>query len=329
MKNKEKILNQYDLEEICSYEYILINGIKQYIQIRGEKRDNPVLLFIHGGPGGALSGLSHVMQVEWEKHFTVVNFDQRNAGKTYVANKDKAFEIGKSGSVEDYLKDIDEIVEYLHSKLAFEKLYIMGFSWGSVIGAEYAKKYPGKVKAYIGVGQLISYENGFKYICKKIEEAAKEKGNKKDADIAQKLINDYPSESIMTKDRMKNIRTFATYANRYLVKHAKAFPLKAIISSPFMNLEQKIAMFNSNIRLFDGTYQTMFSYEFKDNLKFDIPVCFITGEEDVNCPGELVAEIMDSIDAPEKEYHIIPGASHMCFYDNAKEFEKIIFSYVR
>ena len=125
-----------------------------------------------------------------------MNFDQRNAGKTYVANKDKAFEIGKSGSVEDYLKDIDEIVEYLHSKLAFEKLYIMGFSWGSVIGAEYAKKYPGKVKAYIGVGQLISYENGFKYICKKIEESAKENGNKKDADIAQKLINDYPSESI-------------------------------------------------------------------------------------------------------------------------------------
>lgn len=205
MKNKEKILKPYGPEGMCSYEYKLINGIKQYIQIHGEKRDNPVLLFIHGGLGGALSGLSHVMQVEWEKHFTVVNFEQRNAGKTYVANKDKAFEIGKSGSVEDYLKDIDEIVEYLHSKLAFEKLYIMGFSWGSVIDAEYAKKYPGKVKAYIGVGQLISYENGFKYICKKIEEAAKEKGN--------------------------------------LVKHAKAFPLKAIISSPFMNLEQKIAMF--------------------------------------------------------------------------------------
>ena len=55
----------------------------------------------------------------------------------------------------------------------------------------------------------------------------------------------------------------------------------------------------------------MFSYEIKDNLKYDMPVCFITGEEDVNCHGELVAEIMDSIDAPEKEYHRIPGASHM------------------
>ena len=55
----------------------------------------------------------------------------------------------------------------------------------------------------------------------------------------------------------------------------------------------------------------------------------IRGEEDVNCPGELVAEIMDSIDAPGKEYHRIPGASHMCFYDNEKEFEKIIFSYIR
>ena len=73
----------------------------------------------------------------------------------------------------------------------------------------------------------------------------------------------------------------------------------------------------------------MFSYEIKDNLKYDMPVCFITGEEAVNCHGELVAEIMDSIDAPEKEYHRIPGASHMCFYDNEKEFEKVYFSYIR
>lgn len=78
----------------------------------------------------------------------------------------------------------------------------------------------------------------------------------------------------------------------------------------------------------------MFSYEFKDNLKFDIPVCFITGEEDVNCPGELVAEIMDSIDAPEKEYRRIPDASHMCFMIMKKSLKRLFFrildnSYIR
>lgn len=325
MKNKNEILNAYGQEGICSYEYKMINGIEQYIQIRGENRENPILLFIHGGPGGALSGLSHVMQAEWEKHFTVVNFDQRNAGKTYVANKDKAFEIGKTGSVEDYLKDVDEIIDYVHTKLTFEKLYIMGFSWGSIIGAEYAKKYPNKVKAYIGVGQMIQFEKGFKYVCKKIEEAATENGNKKDVDIVQGLRNNYPSEPVMTKDRMKMIRIFATYANRYLVKHAKAYPLSAIISSPFMNWKQKMAMFNSDIRLFDETYKTMFSYNFTDDLKFEVPVYFIAGKEDVNCPGELVEEVVDSLEAPEKKYFIIPNASHMCFYDNPEAFEKVLF----
>jgi len=120
--NKEEILNQYNEQGICSYEYVMISGIKQYIQIRGEKRDNPILLFLHGGPGGAISGVCHVMQDEWEKHFIVVNFDQRNSGKTYLANKDKAIEIGQTGTIEDYVNDIDEIIGYLHTKLDFDKV---------------------------------------------------------------------------------------------------------------------------------------------------------------------------------------------------------------
>ena len=83
MSRKQEILQCYTEKGICLYETPEINGIRQYIQIRGADKKAPLMLFLHGGPGGSMAGLCHVMQPEWEHHFTVVNWDQRNACKTY------------------------------------------------------------------------------------------------------------------------------------------------------------------------------------------------------------------------------------------------------
>ena len=78
MSRKQEILQCYTEKGICLYETPEINGIRQYIQIRGADKKAPLMLFLHGGPGGSMAGLCHVMQPEWEHHFTVVNWDQRN-----------------------------------------------------------------------------------------------------------------------------------------------------------------------------------------------------------------------------------------------------------
>ena len=115
MSRKNVILNCYREKGVCLYEYPMINGLKQYIQVRGADRTAPLMLFIHGGPGSSIAGLCHVMQTEWEKHFTVVNWDQRNTCKTLLANKDKADEIAETGSISDYTSDIDAVIKYLHT----------------------------------------------------------------------------------------------------------------------------------------------------------------------------------------------------------------------
>lgn len=165
---KNNVLHPDNKNGIYLYEYPVINGIKQYIQIRGTDRKNPLLLFIHGGPGASLAGLCHIMQAEWEKKFTVVNWDQRNTCKTYYANKENAAEIAKTGTIEDYVKDIDDIISYLHTVYDFDKLILMGFSWGSAVGAEYAKRHPEKLSCYIGAGQFINYREGVLTVCDKM-----------------------------------------------------------------------------------------------------------------------------------------------------------------
>lgn len=322
MSKKNKVLFPENENGIYLYEYPMINGIKQYIQVRGENRKNPLLLFLHGGPGGSLAGLSHVLQAEWEKRFTVVNWDQRNACKTYLANKDKAREIAKTGSMEDHLQDISDIIAYLHTVYDFDKLILIGFSWGSVIGAEYAKKHPEQLLCYIGVGQLISFREGLDCVCKQLTQIISENENAAEQKKLEAAMKNIPTESRMTKEFMQGLRSYSMLCAKYISKNAKPLPLGGIISSPFLNFREKLAMLNGDFTLQDKTYTTMMEYDFRADMSFDAPVMFISGEEDTNCPVKPLQDCFDSISAPDKKLVVMKKASHCCFNDDPDVFYK-------
>lgn len=82
MKSKSKRL-------IYLEEYVSINGIDQFLYHQGTSYDNPVMLFLHGGPGSVLSLFTGAFQEKWEEIYTVVHWDQRGAGKTLTKNPDK------------------------------------------------------------------------------------------------------------------------------------------------------------------------------------------------------------------------------------------------
>ncbi len=322
-KKRNNILYPDCENGIYMYEYVEIGGIKQYVQIRGKDRSNPILLFVHGGPGGSMAGYAHIMQDLWEKSFTVVNWDQRNACKTYLANKDKAMEIAGTGTMEDYMGDMDDIIKYLHTIYDFEKVILLGFSWGSVIGSEYAKKRPENVSSYIGVGQLINYVEGFRVVSEQILERAKKQGNKKDIEKIHKVLDSIPDEPVMTDEFMKQVMVFSRIGNKYLSENSKSLSWKEFLTSPLMDGKARKAMY-AHHKLLTGTFKTLFEYDFRDDLNYPVPVYFITGEEDTSCPHSMLSEIIDQINAPKKELHIMEKAGHCCFYDRKEEFYNLI-----
>lgn len=326
MSRKNDILNCYREKGICLYEYSMINGLKQYIQVRGADRSAPLMLFIHGGPGGSAAGLCHVMQTEWEKHFTVVNWDQRNTCKTLLANKGKAAEIAETGSISDYMADIDAVIKYLHTVYEFEKIIIAGFSWGSIIGSEYAKLHPENVSCYIGIGQLISYIEGLKYSCNWIKELAKDVPS----DIAKTdgLLKRIENGFEFNSDTMKALRVFSMFGSKYIAKDSRPFPIKALFCSPFLSFNEKLSMLNSDFRNFRGTYKTLMTYDFRNIMHFDVPVLFVSGDEDFICPNQLLMQCFDGIDAPVKKSAVIPKASHTCFYDQPDIFVRTIADFI-
>jgi proline iminopeptidase len=130
---------------IDSLEAVRIGGLDQWIHVRGEHTTNPVLLFLHGGPGQAFIAMAGTFQTPWEKHFTVVQWDQRGAGKTYARN-DRELQ-RRTMTVRQMQQDTLDMANYLRGRFQRDKIVVLGASWGSVLGLWLAHEHPEVVAA--------------------------------------------------------------------------------------------------------------------------------------------------------------------------------------
>lgn len=133
---------------VASLEKIRLGGVDQWIQIRGEDRTRPILLFLHGGPGFPQMPFSH-LNAELEKDFVVVEWDQRGAGKSYSRSIP-----GDSMRIEQFVADTHDLALLLLRRFHAPKCYLVAHSWGSIIGALTVARYPELFYAYVGIGQV-------------------------------------------------------------------------------------------------------------------------------------------------------------------------------
>lgn len=142
MRVRIRIKNRIQSEKKIDEKLVLsIGGIRQYFSIKGKDIDNTVVLFLHGGPGGPMTSVAYKYQYLWEQKYTLVNWEQRNAGKTYFLNKGKERVITDNLSIGVFVDDIYEIAIYLTERFHTDKIIIMGHSWGTVIGSLFAIRY--------------------------------------------------------------------------------------------------------------------------------------------------------------------------------------------
>jgi len=131
--------------------YVKIGGIKQWIAIQGRDRANPVILYLHGGPGEAQSPFLKNF-LPWQDDFTVVNWDQRGAGKTYEKNAKATPDVTLARLADDAV----EIARYVTKKLGKKKLILVGQSFGAMLGLLVAKRAPDLFYAFVGTGQFVN-----------------------------------------------------------------------------------------------------------------------------------------------------------------------------
>jgi pimeloyl-ACP methyl ester carboxylesterase len=134
---------------IAEVNYLRLGGIDQWVMIRGESLANPPLILLHGGPGMSETAFFRRFNATLEKTFTVVYWDQRGSGRSFDRRIPRS-----SMTVEQFVADLGELVEAVRGRVEKQKVTIFGHSWGSALGVLYAARFPEKVAAYVGSGQI-------------------------------------------------------------------------------------------------------------------------------------------------------------------------------
>ncbi len=310
---------------ISEINYLDINGTEQYVLIRGEDKDNPVLLFLHGGPGASATALLRKYNSELEKYFTVVYWDQRNAGKSYKTKFPK-----EQIKVSLYNQDVDFLVSYLRKRFNKEKLFLVGHSWGSRLGIYAIDRNPEHFMAYVGIGQELEAYRGellsYRYTLerakalnhKKALRDLNESGAPQSGDFSTMYKNGFwglvQQKHWLLKlggerygktnysDWISNIWFSREYSFSDLIKYGKSSGFSAgnIIYDPDFN--------NYNIP--------------KNYKEFEVPVFFISGAHDYNTPWKLVEEYYANINAPIKEFIQFEKSGHSPCFEEPERFNK-------
>ncbi len=165
------------LTRINANEAVAIGGINQWISIKGVDVTDPVLLFLHGGPGNSAMGYADQFTGELQKHFVVVQWDQRESGTTKKLNTFTA-----PLTVALFEKDAIDLINYLRARFSKDKIYLVGHSWGGFLGLTVAAKYPELLVCYIAINPMVYQEESERLTLEFMKKKARQAGKKEAMD---------------------------------------------------------------------------------------------------------------------------------------------------
>jgi len=313
-----KIVSPHGIETMTQ---IPIDGTQQWISVRGHDSRNPILLFLHGGPASPDMPLSWTFQTPWEDYFTVVQWDQRGAGKTYAANDPEKVAAGMT--IEQMTVDADEVVEYLRRTYHKQKIFLLGHSWGSALGVRVAQEHPEWFYAYIGVGQVANTREseavGYRFA---VEQARAHDNQEALRELAALAPYPAPGKPLDLQTISKQRKWLEYYGGLswghtsfdYDAETEKLAPeysdadLKAIDDGSLFSMRYLLGPFTD--------------VDFGKITHFDLPVLFFLGRHDYSVSHEVAARWFATLHAPSKKLVWFEDSAHMVMQEQPGRFLK-------
>jgi pimeloyl-ACP methyl ester carboxylesterase len=267
-------------------EEIVIGGIRQYVTMSASDASLPLLLFLHGGPGGSVMAYADKFTDKLKDHFIVVLWDQRETGKTLKLNSSPVpltFAL--------FQDDTRELIDTLLKRFHREKLYLAGHSWGTALGFEMARKYPGLLYAFIAIGPMINQLESERMALTMMKDEAVKKNNRREAEeLAHVRIPFENGEQLF-------------YHRKWLLAQAGS---RKNLTLAFVNE-------------WSQTWLQIFNEASRQNLTenlpvIDCPVYFFAGKKDHQTNSAITESYYRQVTAPEKGLywfdcaHSIPSA---------------------
>ena len=305
--------------------FVPVGGINQWITIRGINRDNPVVLFLHGGPGTPTNLLDFPFAKAWTPTFTLVQWDQRGAGKTFGSGGTSPSDM----TIDRMAQDGIELTQFLREHLHKDKIIIAGHSWGTILGVYMAKARPDLFYAYVGAGQVVNAQENEAVNYARALDKAKALGD-------AKAIEELQASGPPPYPRMNALTTQRIWAQAY--EHADSYVATEQTSSVYapgyslFDLVHAIQSIRFTLNTFIGP--TMSGPAMKVDLKalgpdFAVPIFVIEGPDDYITSPELAKAYIDMIDAPQKAFVMLNAGGHFAVFTHPDAFLKEMNSRVR
>jgi pimeloyl-ACP methyl ester carboxylesterase len=300
--------------------FVTFGGIEQWVTVRGQDRHNTVLLFLHGGPGDVTNPWTFALFAPWEKHFTVVQWDQRGAGRTLRKTGRK---VAPTITVDRIVQDGIELAEHLRKRLGKDKIVIVGHSFGSIIGVLMARARPDLFLAYVGTAQVadatrnysVAYEALLKKACAVGDQAAVDELTR---------VRPPPYKSGQGYDVQRKWSNAFEGADQFLYG-----TIGLTLVAPDYSVQDLNDLVEGQILSAERLVPQTKSMGPKElGLEFAIPMFFFQGAEDFTTPTELARQYLESIQAPRKAFVPIEGGGHFAVFMKSEQFLKELVSWV-
>ena len=288
-----------------------VNNDRQNIRILSTDENNPVILFVHGGPGVCDRSTVIPNQKEYlVDDFTMVCWDQRMAGKNYRREKAK-----EKMSLDQQAEDLRCVVEYLCERFNKDKIYIVGHSWGSVLSCLFLSKYPEHIKAYVGMGQFVNGPENEALSYDFVLDYAKEHNDTKAIKDLEKIgrpvggLYEGGLDALMVQRNYMTKFGGGTYKGRENIYNSVLKPF--LTSGEYRLIPDLYRYYKGCFYCLDQLWEDIAKLEFdKDLTKLEVPVYLFQGDHDKNTPTVLTKQWFENLDAPYKEYVPFHESAH-------------------
>ena len=291
--------------------FVAINGIQQWVSIRGDNRRNPVLLFVHGGPADPQSALVETY-APFERDFVFVQWDQRGAGKTFAANRQFVKEL----TLEKMAQDGVELAGYLSGRFQHRKIIVLGHSWGSTLATAMVLRKPTLFSAYVGTGQVSSWRASATAQWEYLRLAATAAKDKETLDRMATIGNpDFFDAGQYFSWRNIMNRKYLGAADSGWLRNLRSMAADKFSDDERKDLGESGAL--SAAQLMKVMMTTDLGVTAN---QMPVPFYVIQGRDDLYTPTAPAIEYFDSVRASRKELIIIEGAGHFAVATHTKEF---------
>jgi pimeloyl-ACP methyl ester carboxylesterase len=307
-------------------EQVPVNESRQWVLIRTEDASNPLVLFVHGGPGTSQLTLMRRRTRPLEAHFIVVNWDQRGAGKSFAAGDDRS-----RMNIAQFVDDVIDLSSSLARRFGRRKVLLVGHSWGTVIGTLAVARRPDLFSAYVGIGQMSNMAESERLSYEWTLGQARAAGDKDSVKTLEE-IGPPPYTGDWRPKFLAERRILGKFGGEYHGSTIGAFGVvtRNLVFSTEYTLLDRWNFFRGIFRSLDLLMPELARQDlFSLVPELALPVTFCLGRYDHEVPAELSARYFAALKAPKKELVWFERSAHMPNTEEPEKFNRLLIERIR